>query len=122
MPSIVRKARILLDKMFFSARRKDWQIPISAASPYGVPGEAFGGAVENHSAVGQADYALRLGGDGSVVRDEHNGVAFPVQFLEQSYHLAARFRIQRAGGLVREYHRRPPCEGARNRNALLLSA
>src|SRR4051812_5153481 len=67
--------------------------------------------------------AAAAGGDSTVVRDQHKcGLRLGVEVEEQRYDALARVRIEVSGWLVREQHRGPRDERARDRDALLLAA
>src|SRR3546814_10894240 len=53
--------------------------------------------------------------------DQHDGVAFAVQFVEQRHDLGAGVAVQIAGRLVAEQDRRVRHQRARNRHALALA-
>src|SRR5688572_24720586 len=60
---------------------------------------------------------------GAVVRHhDESGVRLRVELEEQRDDALARVRVEIARGLVREQHRRPRDEGARDGHALLLAA
>ena len=61
-------------------------------------------------------------GDVVLVGDQDDRAALGVQLLEQAEHVGGRARVEVAGGLVGEDHRRFGHERAGDRDALLLAA
>src|SRR5471032_1621151 len=76
----------------------------------------------DHATVEEVNRALRVPGETLVVRDHHDGRAVVVQLGEELHHLIAVARIEVSRGLVREQHAGLAGEGARDRDALLLTA
>ena len=46
------------------------------------------------------NHAVGIAGDVVLVGDQHDGVALPVQAVEQGHDFVARLRVQVAGGLI----------------------
>ena len=83
---------------------------------------ADGAAVLDHAAVAERDHALGLLGDVGLVGDQHDRAAFLVEAREDPQHLLGGARVEVAGRLVGEDHRRVGDERARDGDALLLAA
>ena len=73
-------------------------------------------------AVFQTETARGAPGGRWVVRDEDNGVAALVQAVEQREHIGGGDRVEARGRLVREQYAGARDDGARDGNALLLTA
>ena len=82
----------------------------------------MGVAVVDHVAVLQTDDALGLDGDGVVVGDEDHRVPGGVDILQHGQHLPAGVGVQRAGGLIRQNHRRISRQRPGDGHPLLLAA
>ena len=80
------------------------------------------GHVADDDAVGETDHALGIGRDVGVMSHQHHRHALAVQFDEQLHHLLGGGGVERAGGLVGQEQERLVDDGARDRDALLLSA
>ncbi|KAG1451192.1 hypothetical protein G6F57_016230 [Rhizopus arrhizus] len=61
-------------------------------------------------------------GHGHVMRDQHHGVAFGMQFAEDLHHFLAGLGVQCAGRLIGEDHRAAVHQCTRDGHALLLPA
>ena len=72
--------------------------------------------------VAQAHDALRERGDVRLVGDQHHGPALGVQAAEHAHHVLGGRRVEIAGRLVGEHHRRVGHDRARNGDPLLLAA
>src|SRR5918993_1048843 len=78
--------------------------------------------VADDAAVGQEDDLVAVAGRHRVVGDHHHGLAQRVDRAPQEpEQLRARPRVEVAGGLVGEYHRRAAHQGAGGRDPLLLT-
>src|SRR5690242_19039840 len=87
----------------------------------GIPGLGTPLVVEQ-PAVPEDEVAAGVGGDVGLVGHEHDGEARAVEPLEQRQDLHAGARVEVAGGLVGQDHRRIVDECARDGHALLLAA
>src|ERR1051325_5026108 len=68
------------------------------------------------------DLAIRVCGISRIVRDHTNGCAALVQLAQQFHHRFAVRRVEVTRRLVREQDEGVACDGARNGDALLLTA
>src|SRR5436190_13916401 len=75
-----------------------------------------------HLAVADVDDAMRVGGDVGLVRDEDDRVAPRVQPMEHLHDFLAGLRVEVAGRLVGEQDGRVVHQGARDGDALALTA
>ena len=65
---------------------------------------------------------MRVFGDVVFVGDQHDGVAFAMQAIEERHDLVAGLRVEVAGRFVGEDDRRPIDQRTRDGNALALTA
>ncbi len=72
--------------------------------------------------VAHHQVTLRVGGDVVLVRYHHYGDALVRELGEEVHYLDGAFRVEVAGGFVREEDRRLVHERAGDRDTLLLSA
>src|SRR5690606_15815263 len=78
--------------------------------------------VRNDFSVANFYDALRSCGHLPVMRDDNDRASFAVQFLQDAENFLATMAIKRAGRLVCQNHIRIIDKGARDGNALLLTA
>ena len=74
------------------------------------------------SAVANGYGTVGLGGDTGIMRDEHNGLATFLEFVEGLHHERSGGGVQVSRRLVRQDDGRVVDEGARDGNPLHLSA
>ncbi len=72
--------------------------------------------------IADRDDAVRAGGDVGFVRDDDDGVAFRMEFLEEIHNVNARVRVERARRFIGEQQRRIVDERAGDCDALALTA
>ena len=80
----------------------------------------FVAAIRNDDAILDLDDALGIAGHLHVVRDDDDGVALGMQFLEDLDDFLPAVAVQRTGGLVGQDDVAAVHQRARNRDALLL--
>lgn len=88
----------------------------------GRGGDAACRVVADDLAVADLDDPFGAGGDARIMGDDDDRAPLRVEFVEDAEHLLTAGRVQRTGRFVGEDHLRPVHEGARDGNALLLTA
>ena len=79
-------------------------------------------AVLDDAPVANLDMPIGMGGDGGIVRDQHDGAAVGVQLAQQCQHLLAALTVEGTCRLVGENHLGVVHQRARDGYALLLPA
>src|SRR3712207_4001869 len=115
-PSMVRMLRSRLARSASRATRQ------ASAILTGRPPASRGVRRGDDQAVAHDDLPAGPGGDLAVVGDQDDGDTVGVQRFEQRQHGLAGGRVEVAGGLVGQQHRRAGDQGAGDGDALLLAA
>ena len=85
-------------------------------------GDTGGGVIAGDDAVADGDNAMGILGDVGLVGDEHDGVAFGVEVVEEGHDLVAGLGVEVSGGLVGEDDGGLVDQGAGDGDALALTA
>ena len=95
---------------------------ISITAPAHSIGRRVSSGFVDDAAVEEVNVAIGVAGVARIVRDHADGRAALMQLVQQVHHRLAALRIEVAGRLVGEQNDRLAGDGARDGDALLLSA